>query len=224
MSRRAEHDMDEDEGGSRRAGTPLDLRRLVRVVWQHKRWVVGAAAVGLVVGVLVAKFAIGRSYLTSAVVRYEGLAGQSFLEAQQELPSLASVALTDRFVLEMRDRAGLGHVSVDAMRAILQVSADQGTRQVSFNAYADTPEEAAARILPAVARRRRELYLGRVEILAIYLQRFTPWLVAFVLPDRLPWADSSRLTWIARTALRAVWGLSAPPRPTHGKAQAKGSP
>ncbi|MCB9795065.1 MAG: SDR family oxidoreductase [Alphaproteobacteria bacterium] len=87
-----------------------------------------------------------------------------------------------------------------------------------------TPEEAAARILPAVARRRRELYLGRVEILAIYLQRFTPWLVAFVLPDRLPWADSSRLTWIARTALRAVWGLSAPPRPTHGKAQAKGSP
>lgn len=143
MSRRAEHDMDEDEGGSRRAGTPLDLRRLVRVVWRHKRWVVGAAAVGLVVGVLVAKFAIGRSYLTSAVVRYDGLAGQSFLEAQQELPSLASVALTDRFVLEMRDRAGLGHVSVDAMRAILQVSADQGTRQVSFNAYADTPEEAA---------------------------------------------------------------------------------
>ena len=77
------------------------------------------------------------------MVRYEGLPGQSFLEAQQDLPSLASVALTDRFVLEMRERAGLEDVHVDAMRAILQVSADQGTRQVSFNAYGETPEQAA---------------------------------------------------------------------------------
>lgn len=143
MSRRADQDMDEDEGGSKRAGSPLDLRRLVRVVWRAKTWVVGAALVGLVIGVLVAKFGIGRSYLTSAVVRYEGLPGQSFLEAQQDLPSLASVALTDRFVLEMRERAGLEAVHVDAMRAILQVAADQGTRQVSFNAYGETPEQAA---------------------------------------------------------------------------------
>jgi uncharacterized protein involved in exopolysaccharide biosynthesis len=143
MSRRADQDMDEDEGGSKRAGSPLDVRRLVRVVWRAKTWVVGAALVGLVIGVLVAKFGIGRSYLTSAVVRYEGLPGQSFLEAQQDLPSLASVALTDRFVLEMRERAGLEAVHVDAMRAILQVSADQGTRQVSFNAYGESPEQAA---------------------------------------------------------------------------------
>jgi uncharacterized protein involved in exopolysaccharide biosynthesis len=143
MSRRADQDMDEDEGGSKRAGSPLDVRRIVRVVWRAKTWVVGAALVGLVIGVLVAKFGVGRSYLTSAVVRYEGLPGQSFLEAQQDLPSLASVALTDRFVLEMRERAGLEDVHVDAMRAILQVSADQGTRQVSFNAYGETPEQAA---------------------------------------------------------------------------------
>lgn len=144
MSPRAQQDMDEDEGGSKRAGSPLDLRRLVRVIWRAKAWIVGAALVGLVIGVLVAKFAIGRSYLTSAVVRYEGLPGQSFLEAQQDLPSLASVALTDRFVLEMRERAGLQAVHVDAMRAILQVSADQGTRQISFNAYGESPEQAAS--------------------------------------------------------------------------------
>ena len=95
MSRRADQDMDEDEGGSKRAGSPLDVRRIVRVVWRAKTWVVGAALVGLVIGVLVAKFGVGRSYLTSAVVRYEGLPGQSFLEAQQDLPSLASVALTE---------------------------------------------------------------------------------------------------------------------------------
>ena len=144
MSPRSQQDMDDEEGGTKRPGSPLDLGRLVRVVWRGKKWVLGAALVGLVIGVVVAKFVIGRAYLTSAVVRYEGLPGQSFLEAQQDLPSLASVALTDRFVLEMRERAGLQRIHVDAMRAILQVSADQGTRQISFNAYGETPEQAAA--------------------------------------------------------------------------------
>ncbi|MBK6578437.1 MAG: hypothetical protein IPG17_20025 [Sandaracinaceae bacterium] len=144
MSRRADQDMDEDEGGSKRAGSPLDVRRIVRVVWRAKTWVVGAALVGLVIGVLVAKFGVGRSYLTSAVVRYEGLPRAELPSRRSKTcPSLASVALTDRFVLEMRERAGLEDVHVDAMRAILQVSADQGTRQVSFNAYGETPEQAA---------------------------------------------------------------------------------
>lgn len=80
-----------------------------------------------------------------------------------------------------------------------------------------SPDQAAARMLPAIARRQRELRLGSVEIAAIYLQRFTPWLVAWVLPDRLPRADAGPLAWLRR-GLRAIWKLPPPPRPTRHRA------
>lgn len=73
------------------------------------------------------------------------------------------------------------------------------------------PEALAARVLPAIVARQREVYLGGVEIFSIYLERFTPGLVAWVLPDRLPWSDHG-LLWHARRVARGVWGLHVPPR------------
>ncbi len=173
MSRRnAEQEVDENEVGPGRDGMPVDLRRLLRVVLRGKRWLMLAAVVGAVLGVLIAKFAIGRSYVASAMVRYEGLPGQSFIEAQHELPSLASVTSTERYLLEVRAREGMHEVHVDAMRGLLQTSADSGTGQLSFDAYGDSPEAAAKLANDAVAiflehhteRRREQLTRERESL------------------------------------------------------------
>ncbi len=74
-----------------------------------------------------------------------------------------------------------------------------------------SPEELVARMLPAIVARKREVYVGGVEVSSIYLQRYVPWLVAWVLPDSLPWSDSGMM-WFARRATRRIFGLSAPKR------------
>lgn len=74
-----------------------------------------------------------------------------------------------------------------------------------------SPDTVAAQTLAAIRAKKREITPGRVEISAIYLERFTPGLVAWVLPDRLPWSDSGLLGLARRTA-RFVWGVRTPPQ------------
>lgn len=154
MSRRSEQDSEDDERTLPRGGWPIDPRRVLRVAWGQRKTIAAAVAAGLVVGVLVAKFAISHTYLANAVVRYDGLPGQSIVEAQQDVPSLASVAMSDRYVAAMRARAGLSQVSLDAMRILLQVGVDAGTRQVTFSGHGKSPDAAAA-----LANRAATLFL-----------------------------------------------------------------
>lgn len=83
-----------------------------------------------------------------------------------------------------------------------------------------TAEEVALQVLPALRGRKREVRIGGVEIMAIYWQRFCPWIVAWVIPDCVPEADSGML-WGVRGALRAVWGLPAPKRLSREQAAAQ---
>jgi short-subunit dehydrogenase len=104
-----------------------------------------------------------------------------------------------------------GYVATDISQHALDGHGAALRRRDPMVAAGLSPDQAAARMLPAIARKEREVRLGSVEIAAIYLQRFTPWLVAWVLPERLPRADAGPLAWLRR-GLRAIWKLPPPPR------------
>ncbi|HEY8430297.1 MAG TPA: hypothetical protein VIL20_18075 [Sandaracinaceae bacterium] len=165
MSRKRSDDSDEEGRKPARAGLPVDLYRLVRAVRFGKWWLGGALVLGGVVGVLVAKVVMGRSYEATASIRYDGLPGQQMLEAQSDLPSLVSIAHSQSVMDALRRRMGLEDASIDAMRRMVEVEADNTSGLVSFTTTANGAERAATMANALVEiflehhrqRRRRDL-------------------------------------------------------------------
>lgn len=137
-----------DEGSANnnaRPGTPVELRRLFGVLWRAKLIFLGAAALMLAVGFLVAKFGIQRSWATSATVEYVGFPGESPMDRERSVARLTAVADDEPILLRLRDDLGIPDANIDAMRAIINVESDPGTGLVTFRAYGDSAEEAASR-------------------------------------------------------------------------------
>ena len=125
-----------------RPGAPIDPRRVVRALMAGKKWLLIAAVVGTVVGLLLGKFAVQHTYEASASIRYEGLPGQPTIDVQRELPSLVSVTHSETILTQLRARMGL-EASLDLMRRMVQVQSDAGNGLVTFTTTGGSPEEAA---------------------------------------------------------------------------------
>lgn len=145
MSQRDEDD--EVEAGApapRRAGLPVDVHRLLRALRRGRLWIAATGVIGAVIGLLVAKLVITHTFEATASIRYEGLPGQQMHEAQSNLPSLVSIAQSEATMSALRRRMGQDEVSIDAMRRLVEIEADNGSGLVSFTTSAETRERAAA--------------------------------------------------------------------------------
>lgn len=144
MSRQdADESFDEDRPKSSRPGFPVDLHRILRAVLRGKWWLLLAAIVGSAVGLLVGKFAVQHTYEAASSIRYEGMPGQSALDAQRDLPSLVSITHSEPMMIRLRDRMGMPQATIDLMRRLVQVQADAASGMVSFIGAGESPERAA---------------------------------------------------------------------------------
>ena len=97
-------DMNEGGGttgptGSARAGVPVDPFRLRRAFVGGLRLLIGAAVVGLVVGVLWAKLGMSSAYRTTAVLKYEGAIRVADMPVGQDAIQPVADALKNQSVL-----------------------------------------------------------------------------------------------------------------------------
>lgn len=133
----------EEQSKPSRAGLPVDVHRVVRAVRGGKWWIAVAGVLGSMIGVLVGKLALQHTYEATASIRYEGLPGQAIHEVQADVPSLVSITHSESTMRALRARMDMDRASIDAMRRLVRVEADNGSGLVSFTASANGPERAA---------------------------------------------------------------------------------
>lgn len=143
MSRDADESQEEGGAQSSRPGLPVDFHRLLRAANRGKWWLVLSAVIGAGVGGSVGKFAVKHTYESTATIRYEGMPGQSAIEAQRDLPSLVSITHSEPMMRRLRERLELWAANLDAMRQLARVEADAASGLVSFTGSGGAPEDAA---------------------------------------------------------------------------------
>ena len=159
-------DDDEEDLTPGRPGVPVAPSRIVRALWRGKLWVIVAGVIGAAIGIAAAKFLITRSWVSSATLRYEGLPGHQLPhEVGRAIPGLVAVTGTEELLYPVRNRMNIDGANLDAMRAIVSATADDGAGLITFTAYGDSAERAAETANVAVEvfldhhrqRRQREL-------------------------------------------------------------------
>jgi uncharacterized protein involved in exopolysaccharide biosynthesis len=143
LSRYDADDPDAEEPRRPRPGVPVDPHRVLRAVLRGKWWLLAAATLGAVAGVLIGKFVVKHSYEAAASIRFEGLPGTDPHEAQRQLPAMVSITHTEPVLRALRSRMGWDEISLDALRQILEVESDASSGLVSFTTTGESPEEAA---------------------------------------------------------------------------------
>ncbi|MEM1416620.1 MAG: Wzz/FepE/Etk N-terminal domain-containing protein [Myxococcota bacterium] len=164
-------DFDDDEGSAKRPGSPVDVMRLLRVIWRGRRLLVLAAMVGTVVGVAIANFLIKDTYETIGSVLYVGVPGSEG-NVSQEFDAAAGAAVSDRFYTELRERVGMDDMPLPAMRGFVTVSSDSRSAVVVFTGTSEKAREASAFANAAIdvfvdkakERRGRQLRSERVSL------------------------------------------------------------
>lgn len=138
-----EMDLDDEETKPSRPGYPVDWRRVLRAISRGKWWLLIAAAVGGLIGVVIGKFVMQHTYEASTSLRYEGLPGDDFQEPQRALPALVAVTHTDPIMIELRARTDKDGATLDLMRRMVQVTSDAQSGLVTFTTTGGTAEESA---------------------------------------------------------------------------------
>ena len=138
-----EMDLDDEETKPSRPGYPVDWRRVLRAISRGKWWLLIAAAVGGLIGVVIGKFVMQHTYEASTSLRYEGLPGDDFQEPQRALPALVAVTHTDPIMIELRARTNKDGATLDLMRRMVQVTSDAQSGLVTFTTTGGTAEESA---------------------------------------------------------------------------------
>ncbi|HJL18850.1 MAG TPA: hypothetical protein RMH99_24520 [Sandaracinaceae bacterium LLY-WYZ-13_1] len=139
----ADEPLDDEESKSSRPGMPVDPTRLLRAVLRGKWWLLIAAVIGSVAGVLIGKFVVQHTYEATTSMRYEGLPGQDPREVQRELPAMVSITHSEPIMIALREERGMGEASLDLMRRMVQVQSDASSGLVSFTTTGHSPEGAA---------------------------------------------------------------------------------
>lgn len=151
-------DIDEEESSGGRPGIPLDPRRVARILWKGKTWIVLVAVLTAGLGYALGKYAVHHTFESASTLRYVGLPGQALHEIQRDLPALVAVAYTDGMLARLRDDQGLYGVTLDGMRHLVGVHSDPGTGIVTFSAFSDSAEGAAG-----LANSMSEVFLAHHE-------------------------------------------------------------
>lgn len=143
--RDAAADGDETAGPSR-PGRPIEPRRIIAIVGRGRWWLVGSAAVGLVVGVLGAKFGVSRTYEANTAIRYDGaepLDPSVAPDMRRDLPPLVDTLRREVVIDELKRRLGLERVPSAVIQARFTQTLDDQAGILSITATGDSPEDAA---------------------------------------------------------------------------------
>jgi len=138
-------DSDETAGPSR-PGRPIEPRRVLAVVGRGRWWLVGAAVVGLLAGVLGAKLGIRHTYETNTSVRYEGaepLDPSVPPDIRRELPPLVDALRREVVIEEVKRRMELPAVPNAIIQNRFSNTLDDQAGILSITAMGDSPEDAA---------------------------------------------------------------------------------
>ena len=132
-----------------RPGFPVEPARVLGTLRRGRWWLVGAAIVGVVAGVLIAKLGVRHSYQSTASLRFGGVASlesaeqQDFMGAQRDLPSRAESLRREVVLREVRARMGMANVPITAMHAMFENTQDAESGLVTITGSGDSPERAA---------------------------------------------------------------------------------
>ena len=130
-------------GGAGRQGFPVDPHRLKRALLGGKRWLIGSAAIGAIVGLLYVKLVMVSYYETSVVLKYEGdvLIGDQRLSGYAIAP--AADALHHQSVLrEIREELGF-ESNLTSLADWIQYETEYRAGTMRFTVSGETGEEAA---------------------------------------------------------------------------------
>ncbi len=138
--------------GGGRAGWPVDPLRLSRTLLAGRYWLLGIAAAGLVVGLLVVKLGMTSGYQTTAVLKYEGELRVAGLPPTNDAIGPAADALKRQAVLsKIREETGF-EGSLTTLAAAIGYDMNLLSNTVQITVGAETAEDAAefARIVTDV--------------------------------------------------------------------------
>ncbi|MEO0321478.1 MAG: Wzz/FepE/Etk N-terminal domain-containing protein [Myxococcota bacterium] len=135
-------DMDDEAVGAGRPGAPVDLMRLLRVLWRGRKVLVLVGFVGAIVGVGVAKAFVKNTYSSGGAVLYVGT-GDEQADPTREFSSLTATAYSDRYLRTLRERQGLGDMPLVVLRNVVMVGTDPQNGLFTFNSVGQQPTEAS---------------------------------------------------------------------------------
>jgi len=134
----------EVSGGAGRFGMPIDLYRVLLVLWQGRFWLVLAATLGLVAGVAYAKFGIANTYTALALLKYEGIERVEGMPAPSrgEVGSLVQTVRIPDVLRPVQERLQLPG-SVGSLASAVNAVQDYQTNMIRIETFATTAEMAA---------------------------------------------------------------------------------
>jgi succinoglycan biosynthesis transport protein ExoP len=142
-------DLDSESRARRsgRPGAPVDPHRLRRALWRGRFLLIGATVFGVSFGVFWAKVVMGRSYKTTALLKYEGDVDVPGIESSSSVYSLgpAAEALERRsFLSKLAEEVGFeGRLS--RLGRMIQYKPDFLTSTLHISVSGRTAEESAER-------------------------------------------------------------------------------
>lgn len=169
---------DEERRRKKRPGEPFDRQRALRAVNRTSWWILSAAVAGCVVGLVVAKFVMPRSYQSTTVLRYEGTPsvfdGEPAPPPGEQLDSLITVFRIDPVVSEVKRQLDLPGENRRIVE-LMQIEHEFRSDTVFVTMPGDSPE-GAARTVDVLARvfvdYHRDQEAARVdEVIASLVER-----------------------------------------------------
>ncbi len=147
MARKNDAPADSDEtSGPSRPGRPIEPRRVFAVIGRGRWWLLGAAALGLVLGVLGAKFGVRHTFETNTSIRYEGtepLDPSVPPDLRRELPPLVDALRREVVIEEVKRRMELPAVPNGVIQLRFSQTLDDQAGILAITATGDSPEDAA---------------------------------------------------------------------------------
>ncbi len=142
--------LDDGEGQKKgRPGKPIEPARVLRAVRRGRWWLLTAAAIGVIAGVIIAKFVMKHTYEASASLRFEGVAGlddesaDDLRDSRRDLPSRLESLRRQEVLREVRSQMAMDGVSLNAMQNLFDNAQDAESGLVSITARSDSTDGAA---------------------------------------------------------------------------------
>ena len=145
MAREVQAESDETAGPSR-PGRPIEPMRLLSMLVAGRWWLLGAAVLGLAIGVLTAKFYLKQTFETTSAMRYEGLEALDPAmtpDIRRDMPPLLDAFVRDAFLARVRDQLFAETVPLIVVRSRYNIVVDNEAGVVGVTGSGDSPEDAA---------------------------------------------------------------------------------